>query len=70
MHRSEDIPGGREGDEHSPVGTYTRDTITGKLELPKGVVGRIMVLTLHDGNKLKIIIESDGKVTGFGDFFR
>jgi hypothetical protein len=72
LHRSEDIPGPNQDVPGSTSGN-SADTITGRVEVPAELslpTGIIMTLTLHDGNKLKVITETGGKVAGIGSFFR
>jgi hypothetical protein len=73
MHRSEDIPARHLGDITAVVIGSKNDTITGRIELPPGQSlqpGKGMLLTLHDGNKIKVITEADGRVTATGGLFR
>ena len=73
MHRSEDISAPRLDDITETVIGSTNDTITGRVEMPPGFSvpqGQTMVLTLHDGTKLRVVAEADGRVTGTGGFFR
>ena len=73
MHRSEDVPAPHLGDITAAVIGSTNDTITGRVEMPLGFSlpqGQTMVLTLHDGTKLKVVTEGDGRVTATGGFFR
>jgi hypothetical protein len=73
MHRSEDIPAPHLGAVTAAVIGATNDTITGRVEMPSGSSlpqGQTMVLTLHDGSKLKVVTESNGRVTATGGFFR
>jgi hypothetical protein len=47
LHRSEDVPADHTGDP--PVPSASKDSISGRVELPKGVFvppGKLMVLTL------------------------
>jgi hypothetical protein len=73
LHRSEDVPGPNQGDPMPMSSNSTVDTITGRVEVPAGLSlppGITMILTLHDGNKVKVTTEGGGKVTGIGGFFR
>jgi hypothetical protein len=73
MHRSEDIPAPHLGDITDNVIGSTNDTISGRVEIPPGFSlpqGQTMVLTLHDGTKLKVVAEPGGRVTATGGFFR
>ncbi len=74
MHRSEDAPATAHSDNKSEVVSGSiLDSITGRVEIAAGSsvpVGETITLSLHDGNKLKVITEPDGRVTGIGAFFR
>jgi hypothetical protein len=73
LHRSEDVPGPNHDAPGSTSSSSTVDTIAGRIEVSAGLSlppDITMVLTLHDGNKLKVTTEAGGKVTGIGGFFR
>jgi hypothetical protein len=73
MHRSEDISAPHLGHTTAAAIGSTKDTITGRVEMPRGfslAQGQTMVLTLHDGTKLKVVTDGDGIVTATGGFFR
>jgi hypothetical protein len=73
LHRSEDVPAPNQDALGSTSSYSTVDSITGRVEVPAGLslsTGITMTLTLHDGNKVKVITETGGKVTGIGSFFR
>ena len=62
LHRSQDVANGS-----------ILDSVTGRVEIAAGLslpAGETMILSLHDGNRLKVITEPDGCVSGIGGFFR
>jgi hypothetical protein len=70
---SKDIPAGHFGNPSAVVRGATNDSITGRINVtagPNPELGAIMVLTLSDGRKLKVIIsDSNGGVTATGGLF-
>jgi hypothetical protein len=73
LHRSEDVPAPNPSGPESTSTTSIAESITGRVEVQAGLLlprGITMILTLHDGNKLKVTTEAGGKVTGIGGFFR